>query len=119
MCNVAQPVKWLATLTAVSWVLGSNPGKDMDVCKCIVPVRHEGTLNSRRTASLLVWLVEDLEHKAGVSSAKSHIQSVISIPLNGGGGSLGVMVMGSYNRRVARSSPVPLKIRCVEEADAC
>ncbi|GFX89214.1 uncharacterized protein TNCV_1339131 [Trichonephila clavipes] len=31
--------------------LGSNPGKDMDVCKCIVPLRHGGTLNSRRAAS--------------------------------------------------------------------
>ncbi|GFX38253.1 uncharacterized protein TNCV_3838491 [Trichonephila clavipes] len=25
----------------------------MDVCKCIVPSRHEGTLNSRRAASLM------------------------------------------------------------------
>ncbi|GFT49476.1 uncharacterized protein TNCV_3366711 [Trichonephila clavipes] len=30
----------------------------MDVCKCIVPLRHGGTLNSRRAASPLVWLVE-------------------------------------------------------------
>ncbi|GFT54728.1 hypothetical protein TNCV_5001101 [Trichonephila clavipes] len=30
----------------------------MDVCKCKVPLRHEGTLNSRRAASPLVWLVE-------------------------------------------------------------
>ncbi|GFX21301.1 cullin-4A [Trichonephila clavipes] len=38
--------------------LGSNPGEDTDVCKCIVPLRHGDTLNSRRTASPLVWLVE-------------------------------------------------------------
>ncbi|GFT28732.1 uncharacterized protein TNCV_3584671 [Trichonephila clavipes] len=38
--------------------LGSNPGEDMDVCKCIVPLRHGGTLNSRRAASPLVWLME-------------------------------------------------------------
>ncbi|GFU04732.1 hypothetical protein TNCV_4377621 [Trichonephila clavipes] len=31
---------WLATLTAVPYGLGSNPGEDMDVCKCIVPLRH-------------------------------------------------------------------------------
>ncbi|GFT29656.1 hypothetical protein TNCV_4890841 [Trichonephila clavipes] len=31
--------------------LGSNPGEDMDVYKCIVPLRHGGTLNSRRDAS--------------------------------------------------------------------
>ncbi|GFW73001.1 hypothetical protein TNCV_831221 [Trichonephila clavipes] len=28
----------------------------MDVCTCIVPLRHEGTLNSRRAACLLVKL---------------------------------------------------------------
>ncbi|GFW97408.1 uncharacterized protein TNCV_4990851 [Trichonephila clavipes] len=41
--------------------LGSNPGEDMDVSKCIVPFRHEGTLNSRRAASPLMWLVEGVE----------------------------------------------------------
>ncbi|GFX46662.1 hypothetical protein TNCV_4038131 [Trichonephila clavipes] len=34
--------------------LGSNPGEDRDVCKCIVPSRQGGTLNSRRAASPLV-----------------------------------------------------------------
>ncbi|GFX88697.1 uncharacterized protein TNCV_4636181 [Trichonephila clavipes] len=38
--------------------LGSYPGEDMDVCKCIVLLRPGGTLNSRRAASPLVWLVE-------------------------------------------------------------
>ncbi|GFW42362.1 hypothetical protein TNCV_239591 [Trichonephila clavipes] len=33
----------------------------MGVCKCIVPLRHRGTLNSRRAASPLVWLVEGVE----------------------------------------------------------
>ncbi|GFW08536.1 hypothetical protein TNCV_2775581 [Trichonephila clavipes] len=41
--------------------MGLNPGEGMDVCKCIVPSRHEGTINSRRAASLLVWLVEGEE----------------------------------------------------------
>ncbi|GFS48064.1 hypothetical protein TNCV_3599841 [Trichonephila clavipes] len=41
--------------------LGSSPGEDMDVCKCIVSLRHVGTLNSRRAASPLVWLVEGEE----------------------------------------------------------
>ncbi|GFV09695.1 POU domain protein, partial [Trichonephila clavipes] len=40
--------------------LGSNPGEDIDVCKCIVPSRQEGTLNSRRAESPLVWSVEGL-----------------------------------------------------------
>ncbi|GFT73391.1 hypothetical protein TNCV_1081501 [Trichonephila clavipes] len=31
--------------------MGSNLEEGMDVCKCIVPSRHEGTLNSRRAAS--------------------------------------------------------------------
>ncbi|GFV36745.1 hypothetical protein TNCV_2649891 [Trichonephila clavipes] len=31
--------------------------EDMDVCKCIVPSRHGGTLNNREAASLLVRLV--------------------------------------------------------------
>ncbi|GFX20051.1 uncharacterized protein TNCV_1436111 [Trichonephila clavipes] len=33
----------------------------MDVCKCIVPSRHGGTLNSRRAASSLMRLVEGEE----------------------------------------------------------
>ncbi|GFV25052.1 uncharacterized protein TNCV_885181 [Trichonephila clavipes] len=33
----------------------------MDVCKCMVPLRHGGTLNSRRAASPLVWLMEGEE----------------------------------------------------------
>ncbi|GFT58966.1 uncharacterized protein TNCV_185821 [Trichonephila clavipes] len=41
--------------------LGSNPGEDIDVCKCIVPLRHLGTLNSSRTASHLVMWVEGEE----------------------------------------------------------
>ncbi|GFW32357.1 hypothetical protein TNCV_675161 [Trichonephila clavipes] len=42
----------------VCWGQGSNPGEDMDVCKCIVPLRPVGTLNSRRAASPLMRLVE-------------------------------------------------------------
>ncbi|GFT25290.1 hypothetical protein TNCV_181411 [Trichonephila clavipes] len=41
--------------------MGSNPGEDMDVCKRIVPLRHGVTLNSRRAASPLEWLVEGEE----------------------------------------------------------
>ncbi|GFV29025.1 uncharacterized protein TNCV_1378761 [Trichonephila clavipes] len=58
--------------------LGSNPGEDMDVCKCIVPARHGGTLNSRRAASPFVRLVEGEERW----KASDHPQSV---PLNWGG----------------------------------
>ncbi|GFV74395.1 transposable element Tcb2 transposase [Trichonephila clavipes] len=52
---------WLATLTAVSLGLGSNPGEDMDICECIVPSRHGGALNSHQAASPLVRLVEGEE----------------------------------------------------------
>ncbi|GFV79652.1 uncharacterized protein TNCV_1724771 [Trichonephila clavipes] len=38
--------------------LGSNPGQDMDVCKCIVPLRHGDILNSHRVTSPVVRLVE-------------------------------------------------------------
>ncbi|GFV03356.1 uncharacterized protein TNCV_4019531 [Trichonephila clavipes] len=55
---VAHPVQWLVTPTAVPLGMGSNPGEDMDVCKCILPSRHGGTLNNRRAASPLVRLVE-------------------------------------------------------------
>ncbi|GFU02425.1 transposable element Tc1 transposase [Trichonephila clavipes] len=41
--------------------LGSNSGEDIGVCKCIVPSRHGGSLNSRRAASPLVRLVEEKE----------------------------------------------------------
>ncbi|GFX12915.1 uncharacterized protein TNCV_3659111 [Trichonephila clavipes] len=58
---VAHPVQWLATLTAMPLSQGSNPGEDMDVCKCIVPSRHGGTLKNCRGASPLVRLVEGEE----------------------------------------------------------
>ncbi|GFX99961.1 uncharacterized protein TNCV_259981 [Trichonephila clavipes] len=51
----------------------------MDVCKCIVPLRHGGTLNSRRAASHLVWLVEGEERW----EAPGHSQGFL--PLNCGG----------------------------------
>ncbi|GFV53423.1 hypothetical protein TNCV_2205591 [Trichonephila clavipes] len=53
--------KWLVTLTVVPFCLGSDPGEGMDICKCIVPSRHGGTLNSRRAASPLVRFVEGEE----------------------------------------------------------
>ncbi|GFV47107.1 DUF4817 domain-containing protein [Trichonephila clavipes] len=54
----------IVTLTAVPQGLGSNLGEeDMDVYKCIVPVRHGGTihLNNHRAASHLLRLVEGQE----------------------------------------------------------
>ncbi|GFV37740.1 protein O-mannosyl-transferase Tmtc3, partial [Trichonephila clavipes] len=50
--------KWLATLIAVPKGLGSISAEGMDVSKCIVPLRHEGTLNSRPATSPLVGLGE-------------------------------------------------------------
>ncbi|GFS88508.1 uncharacterized protein TNCV_1461451 [Trichonephila clavipes] len=44
----------------------------MDVCKCIVPSQHGGTLNSRRAVSPLVRLVEGKERWEG----PDHPQSV-------------------------------------------
>ncbi|GFT17886.1 uncharacterized protein TNCV_4910591 [Trichonephila clavipes] len=41
-------LKWLATLIAVPFGLGSSPEEGMDVCKCIAPLRHVGTLNKHR-----------------------------------------------------------------------
>ncbi|GFX28151.1 uncharacterized protein TNCV_424781 [Trichonephila clavipes] len=52
---------WIATLTALPSGLGSNPGEAMDVCKCAVPLRQGGILNSRRAANPLAWLVEGEE----------------------------------------------------------
>ncbi|GFV37475.1 cullin-4A [Trichonephila clavipes] len=39
--------------------LSSNSGEGLNVCKCVVPPRHEGILNSRQAASPLVRLVEE------------------------------------------------------------
>ncbi|GFX15175.1 hypothetical protein TNCV_2708801 [Trichonephila clavipes] len=52
----------------------------MDVCKCIVPLRLGGTLNSRRASSPLVWLVEEVERWEApdhpqVSSLKIGVQT--------------------------------------------
>ncbi|GFX13777.1 uncharacterized protein TNCV_1718851 [Trichonephila clavipes] len=57
-------------LTAVPLGLSSNPGEDMDVCKCIVTSRHGGILNSRRVASRLVSLVEGKERWEPLTSPK-------------------------------------------------
>ncbi|GFY09154.1 uncharacterized protein TNCV_4663451 [Trichonephila clavipes] len=70
--------KWFAKLTAVPLGPGSNPGDDMNVCKCIVPSRHGGTLNSHRAASPLVRLVEEEERW----EAPDHPQGVL--PQNSG-----------------------------------
>ncbi|GFX26292.1 hypothetical protein TNCV_948901 [Trichonephila clavipes] len=48
-------------LTAVPKCLDSNPGEDMDVCKCIVSLKNRGTLNSLRAASPLLRLMEGEE----------------------------------------------------------
>ncbi|GFX80981.1 transposable element Tcb2 transposase [Trichonephila clavipes] len=53
--------------------LGSNPGEDVDVCKCIVPLQHGCTLNSRRAASPFVKLVEGEERWV----ASDHTQGVL------------------------------------------
>ncbi|GFT89305.1 uncharacterized protein TNCV_4386071 [Trichonephila clavipes] len=59
--------------------LGSNPGEGMDVCRCIVPSRHGGILNSRRAKSPLMRLVEEEERW----EALDHSQDVL--PQNWGG----------------------------------
>ncbi|GFV49328.1 uncharacterized protein TNCV_3630141 [Trichonephila clavipes] len=59
--------------TSVPLGMGSNRGEDMDVCKCIVSSRHEGTLNSRRVARTLVRLVEKEERW----EAPDHPQDVL------------------------------------------
>ncbi|GFX19112.1 uncharacterized protein TNCV_3012561 [Trichonephila clavipes] len=53
--------------------LDLNPGEDMDICKCIVPLRHGDTVNSSRVASPLVRLVEGEE----MWEASDHLQSVL------------------------------------------
>ncbi|GFW24102.1 uncharacterized protein TNCV_4951461 [Trichonephila clavipes] len=65
--------------TTVCVGLGSNPGEDMDACKCIVPLRHEDTLNSRRAASPLVRLVEREERW----EAPDHPQGILHINWGG------------------------------------
>ncbi|GFY30984.1 cullin-4A [Trichonephila clavipes] len=53
--------------------LGSYPEENMDVCNCIVPSRHKGTLNSRRAASPLVRLEKEEERW----KAPDHPQGVL------------------------------------------
>ncbi|GFW92981.1 hypothetical protein TNCV_4209171 [Trichonephila clavipes] len=54
--------------------LGSNPGENMVVCKCIVSLRHGGAINSHRAASPLARLVEGEERW----EVADHPQSVCS-----------------------------------------
>ncbi|GFX31775.1 hypothetical protein TNCV_171081 [Trichonephila clavipes] len=46
----------------------------MDVCKCIVPLRHGYTLNSRRASSPLVRLVEGEEKWEGKGCSSSKLR---------------------------------------------
>ncbi|GFY14828.1 hypothetical protein TNCV_648711 [Trichonephila clavipes] len=52
----------------------------MDVCKCVVPLRQGGTLNSRRAASLLVWLVKGEERVS--RKKKLSLQEVLDLLQN-------------------------------------
>ncbi|GFV54289.1 hypothetical protein TNCV_4365641 [Trichonephila clavipes] len=45
-------------LLAVPLGLSLNPGEDIHVCKCIVPMRFGGTLSSRRVTSPIGKLVK-------------------------------------------------------------
>ncbi|GFS47319.1 hypothetical protein TNCV_4862751 [Trichonephila clavipes] len=47
-------LKQLENQHAEKLSLGTNSGEGMDICNCIVPSRHKGTLNSCRTASPFV-----------------------------------------------------------------
>ncbi|GFU21562.1 cullin-4A [Trichonephila clavipes] len=87
--------EWLATLTAVSLGLGSNPGEDMDVCKCVVPTRHGDSLNSRRAANPLVRLAEGEERW----EAPDHPQGIL--PLNWGEPKLSNSVTGMVLKTTA------------------
>ncbi|GFT41806.1 uncharacterized protein TNCV_1666691 [Trichonephila clavipes] len=71
---VAHPVEWLATLTAGPLGLGSNPGEDMNGCKCIRPSQRGGTLNSRRAASFLMRWVEGEERPLTIPRVFSKIR---------------------------------------------
>ncbi|GFX90093.1 hypothetical protein TNCV_2420771 [Trichonephila clavipes] len=51
----------------------------MDVCKCVIPLRHWSTLNRRRLSSSLVWLVKGEEMWKALYDPKG------SLPLNWGG----------------------------------
>ncbi|GFU11833.1 hypothetical protein TNCV_4192501 [Trichonephila clavipes] len=59
-CRSRSEVKqWLVKLTAVPYVLDSNPGESMDEGKPIVPASHWGIyINIRRAASHLERLIE-------------------------------------------------------------
>ncbi|GFV73417.1 uncharacterized protein TNCV_3389331 [Trichonephila clavipes] len=84
--------------------MGSNLGEDRDVCKCIVLLRHGGTLNSRRAASPLVCLVEEKWE------ASDHPQGFL--PLNWGGTEKNrtvtcMVLKAKANDRRKNSSPYP------------
>ncbi|GFW52908.1 uncharacterized protein TNCV_2394871 [Trichonephila clavipes] len=99
VCLMPSSNPWLTFLG-----LGSYPGEDMDVCKCIVPSRHGGTINSRQAASPLVGLVEGEERWEApdhpqVSSLKIGVEtSQIVLSLDG---------VQSYGQRQASLSPLP------------
>ncbi|GFU74353.1 hypothetical protein TNCV_2094771 [Trichonephila clavipes] len=66
-------------MIAVPQGLRSNPGEDMDVCKCIVSSRQESTLKRRRATSSFVRLVE------GENSQEASDQPQGILPQNWGG----------------------------------
>ncbi|GFY13064.1 uncharacterized protein TNCV_666261 [Trichonephila clavipes] len=79
----------------------------MDVCKCIVPFRHGGILNSRQAASPLVSVMEREERwKASDPSPPQGF-----LPQNWGGTELNrtvtCMVLKATANNMRTSSPLP------------
>ncbi|GFT49366.1 uncharacterized protein TNCV_4583341 [Trichonephila clavipes] len=77
----------------------------MDVCKCIVPLRHGGTLNIRQATSPLVWLVEGEERW----EAPAYLQGILS--QNWGGTetkhTVTCVVLKATVNDICTSSPLP------------
>ncbi|GFX58701.1 hypothetical protein TNCV_804061 [Trichonephila clavipes] len=71
--------------------LCSNPGESIIVRKCIVPLRHGGTLNSHRAASPLVRLVEgDIKKSHSLSSLLNYLRAFGDGPVAGVPGGQGI-----------------------------
>ncbi|GFU70531.1 hypothetical protein TNCV_2511871 [Trichonephila clavipes] len=102
---------------AVPLELSSNPGEDMDVCKCKVSLRQDGTLNSHRAASPLLLKNYSEEQLMDVKYALAQTPHIGTVwKLRGGRGSR-VVKVSDRGWPCHEFVPGPLKtrhVKCVE-----
>ncbi|GFT89309.1 hypothetical protein TNCV_4386091 [Trichonephila clavipes] len=77
----------------------------MDICKCIVPLRHEGTLNIRRAESSLVSTIHQIIPKALECNKRTLVVKIYRFWNSGAGGAGGARRLRRMQTKEGGSPP--------------